>query len=267
MEYSSKNDIQFTVRNNNINIITTMILAFLLQLLNIIINMNQQDLGLMDFYVLSNVSDAISIINVIGWGIPLFVAFLCGQQFYYFNDVKTTVFTRTRQDLFIYKRAIRSFWMSVWYLLLFYVFSFIFLVIIMMIINPELNWGVSYINRSMLNSALYFNQPYLYVLFYIICSSLFGGVFSLMGFLTSLYFNNKALIFLMPFTIMVLMIFVFESNPILNIFNYNNTVLLNLTMNYQIPSIIYAMGKIGSILLYMGVLSLLIYRKGKKDLV
>lgn len=262
----SDNINQYNKRVLSNNLIVTMILAFIFQLANIILNLKTPNLGLFDFYILNNTSDMM-IENIIGWMLPLFVAYLLGKQFNYYYYSKIPIFVRTNQKIFIMHCAMRSFIIAFIYVLLFYLFSFIFMFAIVLIMNPSIIIGTSITTRIGLLSAYhYFSYPMIYLLFYVFVLSCFGGIFGLIGFAFSLYFKNNIIVLLSPFAVMIPMIFAFEKVPYSLLFNYNNYITLSIASYSNITLFMSIFCILVAISVYICILTIIIYRKSNSDL-
>ena len=254
----------YSSKQINTNIIITLCFAFSLQLIAIFTSIGDANLGLLDYYINSatekNIAD-----NLYGWCLPLFVSLLVGVHFTRYSNCKELIFTRTKQSVFIYRFALVNFAIAFAFTFLFFLASLFFLAIIMFIVDPNIYIGVS-LNYSLINGAFYFSNPYLTIFIYAISTSLCAGIFSLIGFITSLCTKNKVLIIVFPLVMMVLYLLVTEGLSFGNLFNYNNMIALTYSETNIISKSIVVKSMAISIIFIIATLSGVIYKKGKSDL-
>ena len=175
----------YTAKQINNNIIVTLCLAFILQLIAIFGSVRYANLGFLDYYINSGIQGNIAD-YLYSWGLPLFVAVLVGFQFNRYSNCKELIFTKTKQSLFICRYALVNFIIAFCFTLLFFVASLFFLAIMMFVVNPNMYNGVT-LNTDILDSAFYFDNPYITISIYAISTSLCAGIFSLIGFIFACY--------------------------------------------------------------------------------
>lgn len=262
-----KNEIQF---NKNViikNIIITMSLAFVCQMLSIYKVNKDPNLFMLDFYILNdNFFDFFT--SFLVWLLPLYISYICGSQFLYFSNLKEKLFNRVNRKNFILKRALVSSVLGFLFTLLFYLFCFIFLVVVFKTASFRMDILVSFKNNaSTLFPYIYFESPILYLLVYIFIISMFGSVFSLIGFYTSLYIPNKIFVFMIPFILMIVFSVFTNFTPLKvgGLFDYTNIGLfMPLTFTYFSKQTQLIVGFI-SPFIFIFIFLLLIIIKANKD--
>ncbi|MCI6271382.1 MAG: hypothetical protein MR601_00360 [Erysipelotrichaceae bacterium] len=210
-------------------LIFTMILAFVLQVLNIkLIGINKEFL-ILDYYILGDVFLSLFTIFIC-WGLPLFIGVISCNHFLYFSGLNEKIFNRIDRSKFIIGRALKSSLLGFFLTLIFYLFCFIFLVIIFKVSNPSMEISVTL--KSYTNVLLpyyYFENPLLYLGTYILVISLFGSVFSTIGFYLSLLIKNKFFIYCLPFIIMMIYSILANFTPMHfgGLFDYTNIAMFS----------------------------------------
>lgn len=258
-------ELQYVPKKMSAMLISIMILAFVIQMLNVFLTLAYPSLGMLDFYVFNTTNTIVE--NVICWLLPLVVGVGAGAGFNYFYPVRMPLFLRCNQQQFIMKRAIKTFWVGFWYVFLFYIFSFIFMFLTVIVIDPKIYLGVAInLKMSVVDPRYYFSFPYLYLLFYVICVSGFGGIYALVSFVMSLFVRNKIIVAMVPFVVFIAMMLIMEAVPFGLYFSANNAGNLEPSkLIFDTNWLYFIMTPLGIIIL-IAVLLLIVKNQGKADI-
>ncbi len=259
-------EIQYKKERKINYLIIIMISAFLLELIEIAMQISSANIGMLDMFV-NNTTGNILVINIITWLIPIAVGFLGLNQFNYYNNIKDKIFVRFNQRKFIFQRTIKSITTAMMYTAIFYIFCFIFLFIIVKTAIPNIYNGVSFADFNSSAMYFYFFNPIIYLLFYIFVSVLFSGVFASLGFLLSLYFKNNAIVALGPFSLALTYSLIMEHIPYGLLFSYNNISILTPSIYPNLPDSIHILTNIITPVSLLTMSLIAIWLKSKKDAV
>lgn len=246
-------------------LIMVMIVAFIMQMINIFLTLAYPNLGLLDYYVY-NTTDLI-VENLICWMLPLVVGIGAGACFNYYYSIRIPLFLRYNQQKFIMNRAIKTFFVGFMCVLAFYIFSFIFMAITMLVIDPNIYLGVAInIDATVVEPRYYFSMPYLYLLFYILCASGFGGVYALLSYAASIVIRNKIIVAIIPFIFFVLMMVITEAIPFGLYFSPSNAGNIEPSKLIFDTNWLYFIFTPLGIIILIALIWLMIKKQGKTDI-
>lgn len=250
-------------------IILVMVFACGMSIFNVLqmLGTNYVNLSVFDYYVL-NLHGGTGVENIISCITPIVLAVVIGSGYNFYRQIDISLFTRLNQKSFVYKRAVKSFIIGFVFEILFYLLCFFYTIIICMIFNSEMRFGVSFdlMGRTILPS-FYYDFPLLYLGVYILLCSMFGGLFTLVSYYSSLCTKNNIIIFLAPYIYIILNIIMCEVIPFGHYFNYNNLNIIDpTTYAYYGSDLLYIIMIPLSVMIQLSLCIILIRIKGKKDL-
>lgn len=244
-------------------LIYTIIIAFILQ--NFVFYLGVGDIGngVMDFYIL-NVPYR-NIMNIIVlFMLPIYISIISSGYFCKYRPAINYIFTRESKRKFISKDLMYLVTKNFLMTLLLFAMCFVFLMVFYVIVDPSMLFTTT-IDLSqfsgVLSPNLYFNQPILYLIGYAGLFSLASIVCTMIGYLASLYVTNKYIVNIAPFLIVVVLALVFDAIPIFAVKTVSFLQLLQLAPQYSLQY-----SALGGLVIYIGILSILIVKKVRHDI-
>ncbi|PGZ29842.1 hypothetical protein COE50_20920 [Bacillus anthracis] len=122
-------------------------------------------------------------------------------------------------------------------------------------VDPIVNSNIGLTVTSTFFPDLYFNHPFIHVLFYIFLSGIFGGIFSLLSVSCSFYYNNQFVVLVIGFVIQIVLTILnlFVSIPISPMFFLPEIQTIQGGSSLYIIILAISLLSISFILFYQGV--------------